>query len=189
MRWFFSLLLTGPAPRARAKKRQGTAPGKARGHGPSSELTKGAGAKPAPSQQKSRRRAQTPARIRLAIECPHGTRDSRSASFAAMQSRCEWAAAAFCRTAACGSRRQKSKPDVRRASKRRKQAKRPNQRAHGHADESREQLQQQSSSARAAEALCPPSPLAAKKNFGALFSPEGRSFLRERALTAASGGL
>ena len=104
MRWFFSLLLTGPAPRARAKKRQGTAPGKARGHGPSSELMKGAGAKPAPSQQIKPQKGPNPCGI-------------RSAFFAAMQSRCKWAAAA------CGSRRQKSKPDVRRASKRRKQAK------------------------------------------------------------------
>ena len=168
------MLLTGPAPRARAKKRQGTAPGKARGHGPSSELMKGAGAtKPAPSQQKSRRRAQTPARIRLAIESPHGTRDSRSAFFAAMQSRCKWAAAA------CGSRRQKSKPDVRRASKRRKQAKKAE--PTGAWTRRREPraaptTKQQRTRRRGSDVTQPPSPLAAKKIFGALFSPEGRNF-------------
>ena len=179
MRWFFSLLLTGPAPRARAKKRQGTAPGKARGHGPSSELMKGAGAKPAPSQQIKPQKGPNPCGIRLAIESPHGTRDSRSAFFAAMQSRCKWAAAAFCRTAACGSRRQKSKPDVRRASKRRKQAKKAE--PTGAWTRRREPraaptTKQQRTRRRGSDVTQPPSPLAAKKFFGALFSPEGRNF-------------
>ena len=173
MRWFFSLLLTGPAPRARAKKRQGTAPGKARGHGPSSELMKGAGAKPAPSQQIKPQKGPNPCGIRLAIESPHGTRDSRSAFFAAMQSRCKWAAAA------CGSRRQKSKPDVRRASKRRKQAKKAE--PTGAWTRRREPraaptTKQQRTRRRGSDVTQPPSPLAAKNFFGALFSPEGRNF-------------
>ena len=187
------MLLTGPAPRARAKKRQGdegTAPGKARGHGPSSELMKGAGAtKPAPSQQKSRRRAQTPARIRLAIESPHGTRDSRSASFAAMQSRCEWAAAAFCRTAACGSRRQKSKPDVRRASKRRKQAKKAEptgawtRRREPRAAPTTKQQRTRRRGSVPSFAAC-----GEKKFWGPLFARRAK-FLRERALNNFRNGI
>ena len=154
MRWFFSLLLTGPAPRARAKKRQGTAPGKARGHGPSSELMKGAGAtKPAPSQQKSRRRAQTPAESDWPSNplTGHGIADLLSLLQCNPVANGQQRLFAEQRLADLDDKKA-SRTCAGRQSAASKQ-KRPNQRAHGHADESREQLQQQSSSAHAAEAL------------------------------------
>ena len=172
------MLLTGPAPRARAKKRQGdegTAPGKARGHGPSSELMKGAGAtKPAPSQQKSRRRAQTPKPQRES-DWPsnaltgHGIADLLPLLQCNPVANGQQQLFAEQRLADLDDKKA-SRTCAGRQSAASKQ-KRPNQRAHGHADESREQLQQQSSSARAAEALCPPSPLA-----GPSFRPKGEVF-------------